>query len=40
MQKDENTQIGRLAMRQEGEEHNYQGGALASIEQAEPNGVT
>lgn len=23
----------------EGEEHNYQGGALASIEQAEPNGV-
>jgi hypothetical protein len=24
---------------QEGEEHNYQGGALASIEQPEPNGI-
>ena len=23
----------------EGEEHNYQGGALASVEQAEPNGI-
>lgn len=24
---------------QQGEEHNYQGGALASVEQAEPNGI-